>query len=80
MRLVAAHSTEAYIPLPLHQSPFNVGLPIRLSALTRSQVETLTQRYGLDSATVDLNRLMTLVGGHPYLIQLALYHLYRQDQ
>ncbi|MDJ0707994.1 MAG: AAA-like domain-containing protein [Leptolyngbyaceae cyanobacterium MO_188.B28] len=79
MRLAAAHSTEAYIPLPLHQSPFNVGLPIRLSALTRSQVETLTHRYGLDPATVDVDRLMTLVGGHPYLIQLALYHLHCQD-
>ena len=79
LRLAAAHSTEAYIPLPLHQSPFNVGLPICLSALTQPQVETLTQRYGLNPATVDLDRLMTLVGGHPYLIQLALYHLYRDD-
>lgn len=30
LRLVIVHATEAYIPLALNQSPFKVGLPIRL--------------------------------------------------
>ena len=30
LRLVVVHATEAYIPLDINQSPFNVGLPIRL--------------------------------------------------
>ncbi|NER84508.1 MAG: hypothetical protein F6K42_34305 [Leptolyngbya sp. SIO1D8] len=79
LRLVVAHSTEAYIPLSVHQSPFNVGLPMRLTELTQPQVQTLIQRYGLDRVVSHLDSLMALVGGHPYLIQLALYHLYRGD-
>lgn len=77
LRLLVAHSTEAYIPLSVHQSPFNVGLPIRLSDLTRSQIETLVRCYRLDLTAIEINQLMALVGGHPYLIQLALYHLHR---
>lgn len=76
LRLLVAHSTEVYIPLSVHQSPFNVGLPIRLSDLTRSQIETLVRCYRLDLAASEIDQLMALVGGHPYLIQLALYNLH----
>ncbi|HAJ63893.1 MAG TPA: hypothetical protein DCP31_35525, partial [Cyanobacteria bacterium UBA8543] len=30
LRLVVVHSTEVYIPLKIHQSPFNVGLSVEL--------------------------------------------------
>jgi len=76
LRLVVVHSTEVYIPLNIHQSPFNVGLPIRLSEWTLEQVQQLAQRYGVVSLNSrDLLSLVQLVGGHPYLIQLALYYL-----
>lgn len=79
LRLVVVHSTEVYIPLNLKQSPFNVGLPIRLPPLTRSQVQTLAWRYGLPKfASAEVDRLLTLIGGHPYLVQLAFYHLRQQ--
>lgn len=29
LRLIVVHATEAYIPLDINQSPFNVGLPLR---------------------------------------------------
>lgn len=79
LRLVVAHSTEVYIPLNVNQSPFNVGLPVELSAFTREQVQNLAQQYGLDWSTEEADRLIDLVGGHPYLIQLALYHIWHQD-
>lgn len=75
LRLVVAHATEVYIPLKLHQSPFNVGLPVRLTELTPLQVQTLAQRYGLHWSMATVQTLTQMVGGHPYLIQLALYHL-----
>ena len=79
LRLVVVHSTEVYIPLNVKQSPFNVGLPIRLPELTRSQVQALARRYGLQKFTdKEADRLVTLISGHPYLVQLALYQLGQQ--
>jgi diguanylate cyclase (GGDEF)-like protein len=80
LRLVVAYSTEIYIPLNLNQSPFNVGLPVKLPPFTPQQVRDLAGRYGFNwQESDDPERLMALVGGHPYLIQLAFYHLCRQD-
>lgn len=76
LRLVVVHSTEVYVPLNLNQSPFNVGSPIKLPELTLEQIIDLAQRYGLGwRDNKNATELMNLVGGHPYLIQCALYHL-----
>jgi len=75
LRLVVVHSTEVYLPLDVNQSPFNVGLPIELPAFTQAQVSDLTKRQGLEWTTQQVETLMTLVGGHPYLVRLALYHV-----
>ena len=80
LRQIVVHSTEVYIPLNINQSPFNVGLPIQLSIFQLCQVEELAQKYQLDSySSTQLERLVNLVGGHPALIQIALYHLSRQE-
>jgi hypothetical protein len=79
LRLIVAHSTEVYIPLNVNQSPFNVGLPIDLKGFSPEQVLTLAQRHGLHWGETEVQQLMDLVGGYPYLIQLALYHLWHQD-
>jgi AAA-like domain len=47
LRLVLAYSTESHIPLNLNQSPFNVGLPIRLPNFNLEQVQDLAQRHQL---------------------------------
>ena len=83
LRLVMVHSTEIYIQLHLNQSPFNIGLAISLPPFTLQQVQDLAVRYGLDWATGSqgaqrLAPLQAMVGGHPYLVSLALYHLCRE--
>jgi AAA-like domain len=75
LRLVVVHSTEVYIPLNVNQSPFNVGLPIELPEFSFEQVQDLTQRHGLNWKRSEIEQLMALVGGHPYLVRLALYHI-----
>lgn len=75
LRLVVVHSTEVYLPLDVNQSPFNVGMPIELPEFTADQVADLVQRHGLVFNDREITNLMTLVGGHPYLVRLALYHL-----
>ncbi|MDY6785616.1 MAG: AAA-like domain-containing protein [Cyanobacteriota bacterium] len=79
LRLVVVHSTEVYIPMDINQSPFNVGLPVELSEFTRAQVGELAQRHGLSWRDRDVDTLMRVVGGHPYLVRLALYHIAGQE-
>lgn len=79
LRLVVVHSTEAYVPMDLNQSPFNVGLPVELPEFTPEQVHRLTELHGLNWSDRSISQLMAMVGGHPYLIRLALYHLARGD-
>ncbi|GBF84884.1 hypothetical protein AsFPU3_1939 [Aphanothece sacrum FPU3] len=79
LRLVVVHSSEVYIPLNMNQSPFNVGLPIELPMLSPEQVQDLAKRYQLNWSLEEVTKLMDLVGGNPYLLRLALYHIYRAD-
>ncbi len=79
LRLVVVHSTEVYIPLHVNQSPFNVGLPIELPEFTSEQVQELALRHGLDWSIQQAEQLIALVGGHPYLLRVALYHFWSRD-
>jgi class 3 adenylate cyclase len=78
-RLVVVHSTEVYIPMNINQSPFNVGLPIELPEFNALQVRDLAQRHGLAWNADQVDRLMAMVGGHPYLVRVALYRIAKQD-
>ena len=62
----------------MNQSPFNVGLPIELSEFTLEQVTDLVRRHGLQLTLSAIETLMALVGGHPYLVRLALYYLVQE--
>ena len=62
IRLVMAHSTECYIPLELLE--FN-----------RQQVQDLVHLHKLNWNDLQLQALIEMVGGHPYLVRLALYEI-----
>jgi transcriptional regulator with XRE-family HTH domain len=78
LRLIVVHSTEVYIPLDINQSPFNVGVPIDLPEFTIAQVNTFAQQQKLQLNPTEIQQLINLVGGHPYLLQRAFYRLSRQ--
>jgi len=79
LRLVVVHSTDVYIPLDANRSPFNVGLPIDLKPFNAEQVEELAKRYGLNWSQENVETLMRLVSGQPYLLRKGLYHIWHQD-
>ena len=79
LSLVISHSTEAYIQLKTNSSPFNVGVPIQLPEFTLTQVRNLATRYGLSWSDSEVKKLMAMVGGHPYLIRLAMHPIARQE-
>lgn len=75
LRLVIAHSTEVYISLDLNQSPFNAGVPIKLLEFNQEQIQDLANIYQLYWTATEIANLMDVLGGHPYLIRLAMYHV-----
>jgi hypothetical protein len=79
LRLIIVYSTENYGTLDINQSPFNVGLVVELPDFTKEQVQTLTINHGLHYADREIDALMAMIGGHPYLVRLALYHLSRNN-
>lgn len=83
-RLIVTHSTEIYISLNLNQSPFNVGLALKLGEFNWEQIRQLAEHYGLNTGESpllpeQLKSMGEIVGGHPYLLNLAFYHLVTQD-
>ena len=75
LQLLIVHSTEVYVPLDINQSPFNVGLSIELPEFNSKQILYLAQRHQIDWYNMEVEKIMSLVSGHPFLIRLALYHI-----
>lgn len=73
LRLVLAHSQEVYISLNVNQSPFNVGQTVKLSEFNKAQIQDLVQRHGLCWSDAEVDQLVDMVDGHPFLVRKALY-------
>ncbi len=74
LKMIIAYSTEDYGKLDIDQSPFNIGLAIKLKEFSPLQVQNLASRHRLNRE--EILPLIDLVGGHPFLIRLAFYHLF----
>jgi hypothetical protein len=79
LRLIVVHSTEVYLPLNVNESPFNVGTPVPLTEFDAKAVDWLAGQHGLSWADADVAQLIEMVGGHPYLVRLALYLVARGE-
>ncbi|MUH01002.1 hypothetical protein F7734_55575 [Scytonema sp. UIC 10036] len=79
LRLVIVHSTEAYVPMDINQSPFNVGLPVELPEFTPEQMLDLAKRHQLEWSNTEVQQLRDTIGGHPFLVRLALYKIARRE-
>ncbi|NEO98113.1 MAG: hypothetical protein F6K58_05335 [Symploca sp. SIO2E9] len=76
LRLIIVHSTEIYRSLDINSSPLNgVGVVVDLPDFNSQQVEQLARQYRLIWNTNQINQLMELISGHPYLVQLAFNHI-----
>ncbi|MGB3615026.1 MAG: AAA-like domain-containing protein, partial [Elainellaceae cyanobacterium] len=56
-RLVIVHATDVYIRLNIHQSPFNVGVPVTLPDFTLEQAQRLAQTYQLKGSAEQVEPL-----------------------
>ncbi|MDJ0579421.1 MAG: AAA-like domain-containing protein [Crocosphaera sp.] len=70
LRLVLAHVGD-YTDLDINQSPFNIGIHLKLKEFNDLQINKLAQQYQLKLEADDINKLKALTGGHPYLFELT---------
>ncbi len=80
INIILAYSTEAFLFIQdLNQSPFNVGISIELGDFNRSQVEEMNLQHNrLVRSVGELDSLVNLLGGHPYLLRMAFYKMASQ--
>lgn len=78
LRLVTVYSTEILLPPSLNPSLLNTALLVQLPEFTSAQVRELAQRWQQEITEQQIEQLMALLGGHPYRLQLAFYHLQQQ--
>ncbi|MBD1848033.1 AAA-like domain-containing protein [Cyanobacteria bacterium FACHB-63] len=76
LRLVIAHSTDIYGALDINYSPLaNVGTVFFLRKFYLKEAIKLVQQYELHWQANQVEQMMALTGGNPYLIHEALNHL-----
>jgi hypothetical protein len=76
LRLIIVHATDIdYI----YQFSFNFELVQHLPEFTITQTQELAGRYRLRLSEVDIQSLVSLVGGHPYLLKQA-FNVLNSDQ
>ncbi|MCT7967889.1 AAA-like domain-containing protein [Laspinema sp. D1] len=73
LRLVMVKSQQCYLEIAGIVGSLNIGMPIELLPFTAEQVDELAARYGLEFSSRQIEELIQLLGGHPYLVRLAFY-------
>jgi len=63
-----------------NQSPFNIGLAVKLGAFNHEETALFANRHGLSLNQGDIGRIMDYVGGRPYPVHLILYHMALQTE
>jgi hypothetical protein len=80
LRLIVVYSTKDLPKLNIDSSLFNVGEEVKLSDFNRSQVQVFAQQYGLNLLSSQVEKLMELLGGHPYLLEVAFDYLHKATE
>ena len=80
LTLAIAYATEAHLFITdINQSPFNIGTRLTLEDFWPEQVAELNQKYGSPlKDRVELDRMVRLVGGQPYLVRRGLHEMFKR--
>jgi len=74
--LILTYSTSEYPRFNINQSPlFSLGQGFNLGDFSDREIKELSDKHKLGWGVEEVAKLMSLVGGHPYLVRLALYHV-----
>lgn len=79
LHLIIVYSQESYAQHDINQSPFNVGFPFELKEFSFNEVQKWANLCHLNLSESQIQELMNLIGGHPYLISKAFENLRNQE-
>jgi AAA-like domain len=74
IRHIMAYSCDNYGTIDLARSPFNIGRHYELGEFNEASILDLATKYQLNWDLGRVTQLMSLIGGHPYLVNLACYY------
>jgi hypothetical protein len=81
MIMIVTHSTVNYPNFNIDSSHlFGIGHVANLSDWEVPQVKSITQQYNLNLSVTEIEQLMSLIGGHPYLVRKAVEYLYKTQK
>jgi hypothetical protein len=69
LTIVTASTTNPYnfISDYFGESPFNIGLNVRLKDFDENQILKLSEMFSVEKRQIDFNEFSKLLGGHPFL-------------
>lgn len=81
LNIAIAHTTEPYLWIKdMNQSPFNVGLRLKMKDFDLLQLEQLNELYGAPlGGKGEMEELLDLIGGQPFLTRVALYEMVKKN-
>ncbi len=74
IRHIMAYSCDNYGTIDLARSPFNIGRHYELGEFNEASILDLSTKYQLNWDLERVTQLKSLIGGHPYLVNLAFYY------
>lgn len=81
LRLALTYTNDFVLSTDSGNSPLTSGVEIRLEHFSAAESAQLAQRYGLSGQALEaVPPLFELLGGHPYLLAIAFYHLKHEAQ
>ena len=82
LKIILSHSTDATLATKYAKnSPFNnVGFGVELKSFSSYEVDVLLQKHNIELDSLNLDKLVSFIGGHPYLSRLTLYHISKKNK
>lgn len=73
--LLSTSSEPGFFIEDLNQSPFNIGLTVKLNAFNAEEIAEFSKRHGMLCDSSMIGKIMDYLGGRPYLVHLLLYNM-----
>jgi hypothetical protein len=80
LAFILAYSTDGYPLFQLNLSSlYNVGNPQELREFNTEEILNVSLKHGLNWKISQVESLKQIIGGHPFLVRLAMYHISHQE-
>ncbi|MFM6022321.1 MAG: AAA-like domain-containing protein, partial [Dolichospermum sp.] len=80
LAFILAYSTDGYPLFQLNYSSlYNLGYSQTLREFNEEEIQNLSLKYGLKWELIQVKSLQKIIGGHPFLVRLAMYHISHEE-